>query len=62
VPVPDSDPGFTGMTNKLVVQWSRYDDLPNETFENLPFAVTPAKAGVQKVLKRLDSGFHRNDE
>jgi hypothetical protein len=25
-------------------------------------AVTPAKAGVQNNLKRLDSGFHRNDE
>jgi hypothetical protein len=33
-----------------------------ETFENLPFAVPPAKAGVQKVLKRLDSGLRRNDD
>jgi len=24
--------------------------------------VTPAKAGVQKSLKNLDSGFRRNDE
>ncbi|HQN18681.1 MAG TPA: hypothetical protein PKV86_06075 [Syntrophobacteraceae bacterium] len=24
-------------------------------------AVTPAKAGVQKILKSLDSGFRRND-
>jgi hypothetical protein len=24
--------------------------------------VTPAKAGVQKRLKRLAAGFHRNDE
>jgi hypothetical protein len=24
--------------------------------------VTPAKAGVQKYLRVLDSGFHRNDE
>ena len=24
-------------------------------------SVTPAKAGVQKSLKRLDSGFRRND-
>ena len=23
--------------------------------------VTPAKAGVQKSLKKLESGFHRND-
>ena len=30
--------------------------------ENVVFqAVTPAKAGVQKRLKRLDSGFRRND-
>jgi hypothetical protein len=33
-----------------------------ETFENLLFTVTPAKAGVQNVLKSLDSGFHRNDD
>jgi hypothetical protein len=26
------------------------------------FLVTPAKAVVQKVLKRLDSGFRRNDD
>jgi hypothetical protein len=25
-------------------------------------AVTPAKAEVRNNLKRLDSGFHRNDE
>ncbi|MDP2839660.1 MAG: hypothetical protein Q8O11_06345, partial [Syntrophales bacterium] len=30
--------------------------------ENLPYVVTPAKAGVQKVLKRLDSCFRRNDK
>ena len=24
-------------------------------------AVTPAKAGVQDSIKRMDSGFHRND-
>ena len=24
-------------------------------------AVTPAKAGVQKISERLDSGFRRND-
>ena len=27
----------------------------------MPTSVTPAKAGVQKGLKRLDSGFRRND-
>jgi hypothetical protein len=26
-----------------------------------PFSVTPAKAGVQKCLLFLDSGFRRND-
>ncbi len=25
------------------------------------YSVTPAKAGVQNALKRLDSGFRRND-
>jgi hypothetical protein len=25
-------------------------------------SVTPAKAGVQNVLKKLDSGFRRNDK
>jgi nucleoside-diphosphate-sugar epimerase len=33
-----------------------------ETFENLYFPVTPAKAGVQNTLKTLDSGFRRNDD
>ena len=28
---------------------------------NLSTFVTPAKAGVQNALKRLDSGFRRND-
>jgi len=26
------------------------------------WAVTPAKAGVQNILERLDSGFRRNDK
>ena len=29
--------------------------------EKIPFAVTPAKAGVQKTFKRPDSCFRRND-
>jgi hypothetical protein len=33
-----------------------------ESFEFLPYVVTPAKAGVQKVLKRLDTGFRRYDD
>ena len=32
-----------------------------EPFARFPKPVTPAKAGVQNVLKRLDSGFRRND-
>jgi len=30
--------------------------------EKLRFPVTPAKAGVQEVVKRLDSCFRRNDD
>jgi hypothetical protein len=30
--------------------------------EKPQFAVTPAKAGVQNPLKRLDSCFRRNDD
>jgi hypothetical protein len=30
-------------------------------FVKSPNPVTPAKAGVQKLLKLLVSGFHRND-
>jgi hypothetical protein len=30
--------------------------------EKPQFAVTPAEAGVQKALKRLDSWFRRNDD
>ena len=26
-----------------------------------PFFVTPAKAGVQSIYSRVDSGFRRND-
>ena len=29
--------------------------------EMVACTVTPAKAGVQNSMKRLDSGFHRND-
>jgi hypothetical protein len=38
----------------------RYNRL--ESFEFLPYVFTPAKAGVQKVLKRLDTGFRRYDD
>ncbi len=31
-------------------------------FCTTPLFVTPAKAGVQKVLKRLDTGFRRYDD
>jgi len=33
-----------------------------ETFENLPSFVIPAKAGIHKTLKGLDSCFRRNDD
>lgn len=33
-----------------------------ESFENLLFTVTPAKAEVQNILKRLDTGFLRGDD
>lgn len=29
--------------------------------QKVPKFVTPAKAGVQNILERLDSGFRRND-
>ena len=32
-----------------------------EALAELSNSVTPAKAGVQKLLKNLDSGFRRND-
>jgi hypothetical protein len=38
-----------------------YENLYQDA-EKLPFAVTPAKAGVQKTLKRLDSCLRRNDD
>jgi hypothetical protein len=40
----------------------QYSIIYLESFENLPYVVTPAKAGVQKVLKRLDTGFRRYDD
>jgi hypothetical protein len=36
--------------------------MVKQNAEKLQIAVTPAKAGVQNALKRLDSCFHRNDE
>jgi len=33
-----------------------------EPIVKLNYSVAPAKAGAQKGLKRLDSGFRRNDE
>ena len=35
--------------------------LSQKALAQLPNSVTPAKAGVQKCLKSLDSGFRRND-
>jgi hypothetical protein len=32
------------------------------TFEKCPYFVIPAKAGIQKVLKGMDSYFRRNDD
>jgi hypothetical protein len=32
-----------------------------ETFEKCPYFVIPAKAGIQKLLKRLDSRLNGND-
>jgi hypothetical protein len=36
--------------------------IGGETFENLLLVVTPAQAGVQKVLKSLDTGLCRYGE
>jgi hypothetical protein len=36
--------------------------MMKDRVKNLPPVVTPAKAGVQKVLKRLDTGFRRYDD
>ncbi len=33
-----------------------------DTFEKRPYFVIPAEAGIQKVLKGLDSRFRRNDD
>jgi hypothetical protein len=37
-------------------------NFPMEAIAKLKKGVTPAKAGVQKLLKRLDSSFRRNDK
>ena len=34
----------------------------SETFENLLITVIPANAGIQNILKSLDTGFHRYDD
>jgi len=38
------------------------DSCQMETFEKSPHIVVPAKAGIQEVLKGLDSCFRRNDD
>ena len=35
--------------------------MPSEALAELNGAVTPAKAGVQRSLENLDSGFRWND-
>jgi len=37
-------------------------EIRRETFEKYPYFVIPAKAGIQKVLKGMDSCFRRNDD
>jgi len=42
----------------------RKKELPQTNIAGLvrsPFAVIPAKAGIQKLLKRLDPGLRRGD-
>jgi len=34
----------------------------SETFEKCSYFVIPAKAGIRKALKEMDSCFRRNDE
>ena len=50
-----ADKGYYGGPNS-----KRYCQV--ETFEKYPRIVIPAKAGIQKALKRLDSCFRRNDD
>jgi len=42
--------------------WNDAFYIPLTGCGKTPIAVTPAKAGVQKKLKRLDSWFRRNDD
>jgi hypothetical protein len=63
----DDSLGKTGATPYFPAgKWGVVPAFPahrtGETFENLLFTVTPAKAGVQNVLKRLDTGFRRYDD
>jgi ParB family chromosome partitioning protein len=51
--IRDECRGNTAVTRKTLITI--------ESFEFLLYVVTPAKAGVQKVLKRLDTGFRRYD-
>jgi hypothetical protein len=42
------------MTRRSIAKWF-------EALAELSISVTPVKAGVQKCLESLDSGFRRND-
>ncbi len=45
--------------------WLRFMMFAEDNYDELvksPKNVTPVETGVQNLLKRLDSGFRRNDE
>jgi hypothetical protein len=52
----------SGFRDIKVLKLREFVNTYFERFEFLPYVVTPAKAGVQKVLKRLDTGFRRYDD
>jgi hypothetical protein len=52
-------------TGRKIPSFYRRGDLSaifQQDTEKLQFVVTPAKAGAQEALKRMDSCFRRNDD
>jgi hypothetical protein len=46
---------------RIDLSQASHDLTDSETFEKCPHAVIPAKAGIQKAVKILDSRLHGND-
>jgi hypothetical protein len=62
VPLPGENSAHSSMKGRGLLRATPPDSTVWLDAEELQVTVTPAKAGVQNSLKRLDSCFRRNDD